>query len=309
MQSLLRDFGFDAAVHLLSDATAVIGIVRRLGLGRVRHLATADLWIQQRIRRGGVRVSKWPGTDNPADLMTKHKDKLAIEKYMQTMGFALYSGRPAASPSRTEGWSIAEPVDLDRPAAPPKRKEGSCERGGDDTRATDVSVQCMSQTMGSCSPPGRDGNDARPLFEPDGTPSCGLPQSIGHVDTLCRLVREERRCTSMDLAVDSIGGADTAPTDDRTPWEGAPGPRDGTSDEDRGKPLGADVGASAESGCGDVAQGTSCCRSEEEVDAGDQRAEPNDPYGAYGRLVQFYASYHPGLLRARDAMDGVVGHV
>ena len=53
MQSLLRDFGFEAAVHLLSDATAAIGIVRRLGLGRVRHLATADLWIQQRLRRGG----------------------------------------------------------------------------------------------------------------------------------------------------------------------------------------------------------------------------------------------------------------
>ena len=50
LQSVLRDFGFETSVHLLSDATAAIGIVKRLGLGRVRHLAVGDLWIQQRLR-------------------------------------------------------------------------------------------------------------------------------------------------------------------------------------------------------------------------------------------------------------------
>ena len=75
LQSILKDFGVNTTLHLLSDATAAIGIVCRLGLGRVRHLATADLWIQQRLRCGGVKVSKWPGTDNPADLMTKYQPR------------------------------------------------------------------------------------------------------------------------------------------------------------------------------------------------------------------------------------------
>ena len=30
---------------LKSDATAAIGITQREGLGKVRHLATADLWV------------------------------------------------------------------------------------------------------------------------------------------------------------------------------------------------------------------------------------------------------------------------
>ena len=92
-------------MHLLSDATTAIGIVKRLGLGRVRHLATGDLWIQQRLRRGGVKVSKWPGTENPSDLMTKHKGRAAIDGYMSFMGFITAPGRPAAAPSRTQGWS------------------------------------------------------------------------------------------------------------------------------------------------------------------------------------------------------------
>ena len=61
VQSVLRDFGFEVEVKLLTDATAAIGMVRRLGLGRVRHLATADLWIQQQVREGRVQVGKHPG--------------------------------------------------------------------------------------------------------------------------------------------------------------------------------------------------------------------------------------------------------
>ena len=67
LKSLLKDFGRDTSINLLTDATAAIGMVRRLGLGKVRHLATADLWIQQKIREGSVSVSKVPGTENGSD--------------------------------------------------------------------------------------------------------------------------------------------------------------------------------------------------------------------------------------------------
>ena len=46
MKSLLNDFGINVQLKILSDSTAAIGMVRRLGLGRVRHLACADLWVQ-----------------------------------------------------------------------------------------------------------------------------------------------------------------------------------------------------------------------------------------------------------------------
>ena len=49
--SILGDFHIEAKVVLKSDAAAAIGITQRVGLGRVRHLAVSDLWIQQRIKR------------------------------------------------------------------------------------------------------------------------------------------------------------------------------------------------------------------------------------------------------------------
>ena len=56
MQAVMRDFGLTVGIKILSDATAAIGMVRRLGLGKVRHLATADLWIQQRVRKGEISI-------------------------------------------------------------------------------------------------------------------------------------------------------------------------------------------------------------------------------------------------------------
>ena len=50
MKSLAKDLGLDLSLVAHTDATAAIGICRRCGLGKVRHLAIADLWIQDRVR-------------------------------------------------------------------------------------------------------------------------------------------------------------------------------------------------------------------------------------------------------------------
>ena len=109
MQSLLKDFNIDVRIQIQSDATAAIGMARRLGLGRVRHLATADLWIQQRLREGAFSVSKLPGISNSADMMTKVKGRADIMKLLAAMGFVSIEGRPAISPLRTS-WNVGQPV-------------------------------------------------------------------------------------------------------------------------------------------------------------------------------------------------------
>ena len=103
MKSLLADFGIHVNVQVRSDATAALGMARRLGLGRVRHLATADLWIQQRVRSGEISLMKFPGTENSADLMTKVKGRSDILKFMCYMGFKCITGRPTVSPTRVGG--------------------------------------------------------------------------------------------------------------------------------------------------------------------------------------------------------------
>ena len=70
LQAIWRDLGRDLKLRVHSDASAAIGICRRRGLGRVRHLAVADLWIQDRLRTHDFELVKVLGSDNPADMLT-----------------------------------------------------------------------------------------------------------------------------------------------------------------------------------------------------------------------------------------------
>ena len=71
LQSILSDFDLCGLVAIKSDATAAIGRVHLLGLGKVRHQAVGDLWIQHHVRSGKIRVSKMSGLENPSDAQTK----------------------------------------------------------------------------------------------------------------------------------------------------------------------------------------------------------------------------------------------
>ena len=100
VQAILMDFGFKAKLEIHSDATAAIGMCKRQGLGRVRHLATADLWMQQRIKLKHFALFKLPGTMNPSDLMTKHKSRPEIERFLTMLGISPETGRSQLAPAR-----------------------------------------------------------------------------------------------------------------------------------------------------------------------------------------------------------------
>ena len=68
-----------------SDATAAIGIARRKGLGKIRHLDVTDLWIQDKIRSKQIRLLKVLGADNVADIFTKYVDRSTLEKALKNM--------------------------------------------------------------------------------------------------------------------------------------------------------------------------------------------------------------------------------
>ena len=44
--SLLKDYQIHASGKVMSDASAALGILKRQGLGRTRHIHTSYLWIQ-----------------------------------------------------------------------------------------------------------------------------------------------------------------------------------------------------------------------------------------------------------------------
>ena len=85
LQSVLADFGQTVSLEVHSDATAAIGIVKREGLGRVRHLAVADLWIQQKQKMKIISYHKVPGPMNSSDIMTKGVDADTMRRHLASM--------------------------------------------------------------------------------------------------------------------------------------------------------------------------------------------------------------------------------
>ena len=82
-----------------SDATAAIGICRRKGLGKIRHLATTDLWIQDQVRGKKIELLKVLGTENPADVLTKYVNRVSMEKALKFLNLVPTEGRPACAPA------------------------------------------------------------------------------------------------------------------------------------------------------------------------------------------------------------------
>ena len=98
-QSLFADLGISLQVRVWTDSSAAIGICSRQGLGKLRHIDTQALWIQERVRTKNVILKKVRGDVNPADLLTKHisgKDK--IDQLVELYGLVFLKGRARAAP-------------------------------------------------------------------------------------------------------------------------------------------------------------------------------------------------------------------
>ena len=105
-QALLKDLGVGALLRVWTDSSAAIGICSRQGLGKLRHLDTHTLWIQQAVRTGRIDLRKVPGEDNPADLLTKHSlSRDRLEKLVELHGCGYLGGRAASAPKMRSGES------------------------------------------------------------------------------------------------------------------------------------------------------------------------------------------------------------
>ena len=92
MQAFALDLGAKMDISVGTDSSAAIGMARRPGLGKTRHVATALLWIQAAIKKGTVKLFKEPGTENVADAGTKYLSGPKMEVIMDKMGFEYKEG-------------------------------------------------------------------------------------------------------------------------------------------------------------------------------------------------------------------------
>ena len=74
-------------------------LVSRQGLGKLRHIDTHTLWIQERVRNKSLKLRKVKGECNPADLLTKHMpSREKLTQLVQLFGCAFVEGRAASAP-------------------------------------------------------------------------------------------------------------------------------------------------------------------------------------------------------------------
>lgn len=92
MISIYQDFGIAIHGSVLGEANAALGMIRRKGIGKTRHIDTSFLWVQEKNASKEIKYGKIQGKDNPADLFTKFLSGDEIDKHMTAMNFEYKSG-------------------------------------------------------------------------------------------------------------------------------------------------------------------------------------------------------------------------
>ena len=83
---------------IMADASAALGIIGRTGLGKLRHIDTSYLWLQQDSIKKKLTMNKVKGTENPADMNTKGLNGDEIAKYVEMLGMGYKEGRANLAP-------------------------------------------------------------------------------------------------------------------------------------------------------------------------------------------------------------------
>ena len=104
--NLAKDFGFDKLglldLELLSDSSSAIGVAIRRGVGKIRHLETGSLWLQQAVAQKRFLVTKVDGKKNPADARTKHVEGNKLCEHMRMVNLHISEGRHHLAPHQAE---------------------------------------------------------------------------------------------------------------------------------------------------------------------------------------------------------------
>jgi hypothetical protein len=101
VKALLADLGVAVQVEVMQDSTSAKGTASRIGIGKIKHLDTGWLWIQDVVRAGVVTLKKICGKINPADLLTKPKSAAEAGRLASALGYRLVVRKKAGAESFT----------------------------------------------------------------------------------------------------------------------------------------------------------------------------------------------------------------
>ena len=106
--AMMRGTGCSVSGEIWSDAGAALGIIHRTGLGKIRHIDTGLLWIQQTAAEQRLRFQQVLGKHNPADLFTKYLDQATSEGHITTPHYKFINGRVKEAPKLHCIWKFVK---------------------------------------------------------------------------------------------------------------------------------------------------------------------------------------------------------
>ena len=100
---MLRDWGQEMSLTILADSTAALGIAKRRGAGKLRHVKIGMLWLQELKDENAIEFEKVDGVNNPADLMTKLNHAHLLEEHCRRLGLTHEEGRASKASQLSRG--------------------------------------------------------------------------------------------------------------------------------------------------------------------------------------------------------------
>ena len=83
-------------IEVKVDSSATHAFFHRRGVGRMKHIDSRILWLQDLIDAGGVKLKKIPRTQNLADIFTHAPSAKELEVFLPLMGLFCCSDRDKA---------------------------------------------------------------------------------------------------------------------------------------------------------------------------------------------------------------------
>ena len=93
MQSLVQDMGTEMRMCIHMDASAALGVIQRKGVGKVRHLDVATLWLHEKQLKEIMEFKKVHGHANAGDMMIKNIPKEVMVRHIEAMNCEWRLGR------------------------------------------------------------------------------------------------------------------------------------------------------------------------------------------------------------------------
>ena len=92
MAAMIGEMNQTLKIRVLVDASAALGVAQRQGLGKLRHLQTGALWIQEQEIKRRMKLSKVAGSLNTSDILTKNIQRELLENMSRASEVSSWGG-------------------------------------------------------------------------------------------------------------------------------------------------------------------------------------------------------------------------